>query len=247
MCSAQSDERFLTPQQASRVYDRIGRFQDWQAIYEGRAIRQLIKLGSFNSAKSVFEFGCGTGAFAAKLLRTCLPSDCRFVGIDVSPRMVQIATSRLEMWAGRAVIRLSDGSPRLHEPDGAFHRFVSNYVFDLLPPDYAAAIISEAHRVLSDRGKLCLVSLGHGTSGLSRIVAALWERVWKCKPELVGGCRPVDLRMLLTPTRWSIDHFKAVVAFGTPSEVLVASRCQGNAAVGAKVRSTVQAGGPELK
>lgn len=206
------------------MYDRIGRLQDWQAVYEGRAIREVIRLGSFDSAKSVFEFGCGTGAFAAKVLRTCLPPACRYVGIDVSPRMVRLATSRLKAWAGRTAIRLSDGSPRVHEPDGAFDRFVSNYVFDLLAPEYAAAIISEAHRVLSGSGKLCLVSPGCGTSGLSRIATILWERLWRLKPELVGGCRPVDLRSLLMPGQWSIDHHSRVVAFGITSEVVIASR-----------------------
>jgi ubiquinone/menaquinone biosynthesis C-methylase UbiE len=222
---AQSGGRFLTPEQASRVYDRIGRLQDWQAVYEGRAIREVIRLGSFDSAKSVFEFGCGTGAFAAKLLKTSLPAGSRYVGIDVSPRMVRLATSRLKTWAGRAAVRLSDGSPRIHELDSSFDRFVSNYVFDLLAPEYAEAIISEAHRVLSSDGKLCLVSLGCGTSGLSRIATMLWERVWRLKPELVGGCRPVDLCTLLTPGQWSIDHHRKLVFFGLASEVIVASRC----------------------
>ncbi len=157
--------------------------------------------------------------------------------------MIRLATSRLRRWQGRALVTLSDGSSRLHEPDGAFDRFVSNYVFDLLAPEYAAAIVVEAHRILSSGGKLCLVGLGRGTKGLSRIVTALWDTMWRLKPELVGGCRPVDLRMLLTPTRWSIDHFKAVVTLGVPSEVLLASP----RLLGAKVRSTVQAGRPELK
>jgi len=222
---AKSGGRFLTPEQASRVYDRIGRLQDWQAVYEGRAIREVIRLGSFDSAKSIFEFGCGTGAFAARLLKNCLPPACRYVGIDVSPRMVRLATSRLKTWAGRTSVGLSNGSPRVHEPDGAFDRFVSNYVFDLLAPEYAAAIISEAHRVLSSCGKLCLVSLGCGTSGLSRIATVLWERVWRLKPELVGGCRPVDLSSLLMPGQWSIDHRRKFVSFGVASEVIVASRC----------------------
>jgi len=221
---AQSGGRFLTPEQASRVYDRIGRFQDWQAVYEGRAIREVIRLGSFDSATSIFEFGCGTGAFAAKLFRTCLPPVCRYVGIDVSPRMVRLATRRLQAWAERTAIRLSDGSPCAHEPDGAFDRFVSNYVFDLLAPEYAAAIICEAYRVLKSSGKLCLVSLGCGTSGLSRIATVLWERVCRLKPELVGGCRPVDLRSLLMPDLCSIDHHEKLVSFGITSEVIVASR-----------------------
>ncbi len=224
MTDTHSSGRYLTPEQASRAYDRIGRFQDWQAVYESRAIRELIRLGSFNSAKSVFEFGCGTGAFAVKLLKAYVSPECRYVGVDVSPRMLALSASRLKTWAGRAETKLVHGSPRLHEPDGAFDRFVSNYVFDLLAPEYAATIISEAHRILSSGGKLCLVSLGRGTSGLSRIVTALWETVWRLKPEFVGGCRPVDLRNLLRPGDWYIDHHRSVASFGIMSDVLVASR-----------------------
>lgn len=222
MRGAKSSGRLLTPEQASRVYDRIGRLQDWQ-IYESQAIREQIRLGSFGTARSLFEFGCGTGAFAAKLLKTSLRRDCRYVGIDVSRTMVRLAASRLTPWSERATIRLSDGSSCLNEADNTFDRFVSNYVFDLLPAEYALAIIAEAHRVLCDNGKLCVVSLGYGTSGFSRIVTALWDRAWRCKPEIVGGCRPVNLRRLLD-AQWSIEHYTKVVSFGISSDVLVASR-----------------------
>jgi ubiquinone/menaquinone biosynthesis C-methylase UbiE len=205
------------------VYDRIGRFQDWQVLYEGPALRQLLQNGDFSTAKSVFEFGCGTGAFAAKLM-TIAPADCRYVGIDVSPKMTRLAASRLKPWADRATIRLSDGSLTLPEGGGAFDRFVSNYVFELLSPDYAVKVLAEAHRILSLNGKLCLMSLGCGTSGLARFVTALWEAVWRRKPEFVGGCRPSDLSTLLSSDKWSIDHHSSVLSFGITSEVLVASR-----------------------
>ncbi|HEX6821901.1 MAG TPA: class I SAM-dependent methyltransferase [Candidatus Sulfotelmatobacter sp.] len=224
MAKEQSSGRFLTPEQASRVYDRIGRFQDWQAVYEARAIRELIRMASLDESKGVFEFGCGTGAFAASLLKSCLPPDCRYIGIDIAPRMVRLATTRLQPWGERAKIKLSDGSSRLHEPDETFDHFVSNYVLDLLAPEYASAIIFEAFRVLRNRGRLCLITLGHGRSGVQRLVTELWERIWRLKPEIVGGCRPVDLRRLLAAQEWSIDGYKVVTAFGITSEVLVASR-----------------------
>jgi ubiquinone/menaquinone biosynthesis C-methylase UbiE len=171
----------------------------------------------------VFEFGCGTGAFATKLM-TIVPADCRYVGIDVSPKMTRLATARLKRWADRATVKLSDGSPALPEADGAFDRFVANYVFELLSPDYAAAVLAEAHRILSPNGKLCLVSLGCGTSGPAGFVTTLWKAVWKWKPALVGGCRPSELRALLAPDKWSIDPLSKVVSFGVTSEVVVASR-----------------------
>lgn len=223
MSRSPSKERYLTPQEVRRVYDRIGRFQDWQAFYEGPALRELLRSGDFASANSVFEFGCGTGAFAAKLM-TIMSADCRYVGIDVSPKMTRLATSRLKPWAARATVKLSDGSAVLSEADSAFDHFVSNYVFELLSPDYAAKILAEVHRILSSKGKLCLVSLGCGTSGFAGLLTALWEAAWKWKPALVGGCRPTELRTLLDPAQWSIDHLRTVVSFGVPSEVLVASR-----------------------
>ncbi len=174
-------------------------------FYEGPAMRELIRLAGFHSAKSILEFGCGTGALAARLIKI-VPKDCRYVGIDVSPTMVRLAASRLTNWTERATVILSSGSPTLPEPDGAFDHFVSNYVFDLLAREYASSVLAEAHRVLCVGGKLCLVSLGRGTSGLSRTVTGLWEAVWKYNPEWVGGCRPSDLTALLKPNKWSINH-----------------------------------------
>lgn len=223
MLSVDSNRRFLTPQQASRVYDRIGSFQDWQ-FYEGKPVRELVRLGSFHSAKAVFEFGCGTGAFAKMLLMTQLPPDSRYVGVDVSPRMIQLATSRLARWAGRAEVTLSNGSPQLGEPDGTFDRFVSNYVFDLLAPQFAANLIGEAYRILRPGGKLCLVSASRGRSGLSRTLTKLWETVWQRKPEWVGGCRPIDLRQIVPAEKWTIEHHESVVSLAITSELLVASR-----------------------
>lgn len=226
MAAPPTDGRYLTPLEARRVYDRIGRFQDWQAFYEGPAVRELIHLGGFHSAKSVLEFGCGTGAFAARLMKI-VPKDCRYVGIDLSPIMTRLATSRLTNWTGRATVILSNGSANLPEADGAFDYFVSNYVIDLLAREYATAVLAEAQRVLCVGGKLCLVSLGRGTSGLSRTVTGLWETVWKYKPQWVGGCCPSELTTLLKPNQWSIDHHSKVVSFGITSEVVVASRRQG--------------------
>ena len=224
MNDSDSPGRVITPQEARRVYDRIGRFQDWLAFYEGPAVREMLGFAAFHSAKSVLEFGCGTGAFGAKLMEI-VPADCRYVGIDISPNMVRIARSRLAKWAGRTTIHLTEGSPHMPESDGAFDRFVSNYVFDLLAPEYIAAVLDEAHRVLTANGKLCVVSLGHGSTGLSRIVTSVWEAVWKRKPEWVGGCRPLNLRRLLPPRAWKIEHHATVVAFGVASEVLIACPC----------------------
>lgn len=70
-------ERFLTAAQARGVYDRIGRGQDVQAVFEHRAISDLLAHADVEHAHAVFELGYGTGALAERLLRRYLPADSR--------------------------------------------------------------------------------------------------------------------------------------------------------------------------
>ena len=102
--------RFLGPVEAPRVYDRIGRFQDWQVIWEGRAIRELLRFAAFDSAKAILELGCGTGPLASKMMRIG-SEDRRYVGIDISPKTIRISGPRLAPWSGRASVKLTDGAP----------------------------------------------------------------------------------------------------------------------------------------
>ena len=160
--------RGSTIPEARRFYDRFGRLQDVQVLYEGRALRWLEEAGRFEAARAVFEFGCGTGAFARRLLERRLPEDARYVGVDVSETMVRIARRRLRPWRERAEVRLVSGELPLEEPGGAYDRFVSNYVLDLLAEHEISGALSEAHRILRPDGLLCLASLTYGATSAAR-------------------------------------------------------------------------------
>ncbi len=211
----------FTVDQARAFYDRFGRKQDWQSFYEDPAINRLIQHGRFGQARRVLEFGCGTGRFAQRLLREVLPVDCTYLGIDVSSTMIGIANDRLRQWRSRAEVRLSDGSGRLEEADRSVDRFVSNYVFDLLSREQIDGVLAQAHRVLVPEGLLCLVGLTHGCGSFSRLLSALWERIYSFSPALLGGCCPLDLREFLS-TGWRIQYFDRVTSFGITSQVLTA-------------------------
>jgi hypothetical protein len=109
--------RYLTAEQTRSVYDRIGRIQDLQAVYEHRAITALLAHADLAHAHAVCEFGHGTGALAERLLRDHLPRDARYSGIDISPRMHDLATRRLTAYAGRVELRLGNALPDLPYPD----------------------------------------------------------------------------------------------------------------------------------
>lgn len=217
----------LDHDQARRVYDRIGRLQDSQAFYEDRAVDLLIREGRFASSLRVFEFGCGTGRVAHRLLTEVLPAEATYLGIDLSPRMIALATERLAPFGARAQVKLSEGAPPTEEPPGGFDRFVSTYVFDLLSEEDIRAVLAAAHRLLEPGGLLCVCGLSSGSDALSRGVAQVWSAVHRVSPSLLGGCRPIELAAFLTADHWNVTHRESVSAFGVPSEVVVAERIAG--------------------
>lgn len=216
--------RTLSRPEARRVYDRIGAWQDSQAFYEDRAVAILLEHGEFASARRVFEFGCGTGRFAARLFSEFLPEDARYRGVDLSPTMVGLARQRLAPYGSRAEVLLTDGSPPSAEPAASYDRFVSNYVLDLLSEPDIAAVVREAHRILEPGGLLCLSGLSTGSGPLPRLLSRIWAGIHALRPALVGGCRPLDLLAWLPSEHWRVRHHAHLAPFGVPCEAAVAER-----------------------
>lgn len=214
----------LTRAEARAFYDRFGSKQDGQAFYEDAAVHDLVAHAEFEKATAVFEFGCGTGRFAERLFTAHLSPTARYIGRDISTTMVDLARTRLERFGDRAELRVSDGAPHIDAADASVDRVVSTYVLDLLTPEDIACMISEARRVLTSEGRLCLTGLTRGTTPVSRIVIWLWTRLHHWRPELVGGCRPLALRDYLPARDWRIVHRNVVVAYGIPSEIVVAQK-----------------------
>ena len=94
----------FTPDDARRFYDRFGSRQDTQGFYENPALDDLVKYADFEHARSVLEFGCGTGSFARRLLETNLPVKAHYLGLDISGTMIGLATRRLEPWQDRTEV-----------------------------------------------------------------------------------------------------------------------------------------------
>src|SRR5215472_1798382 len=218
------DGRVLTHEQAQAFYDWMGHKQEWQAFYEAKATRELIVHASFETAQAVFEFGCGTGALAERLLTSHLAPSARYVAVDSSTTMIRLAKTRLARFGNRMTVEQTNGSLQLEAESSSCDRFVSTYVADLLSTSDIAALFSEAHRLLVPGGRLCLVSLTTGTGLFSRLVMSAWARLHRLAPTLVGGCRPLQLQALLEGRSFQVEYVRTVVAFGIPSEVVIAKR-----------------------
>jgi ubiquinone/menaquinone biosynthesis C-methylase UbiE len=209
----------LTASEAQAFYDRFGKKQDSQSFYENLGLEDLIAHADFYDAQKVFEFGCGTGIFASRLLGEHLTSSARYCGCDVSPTMVSLATQQLSSYSERAKVVRSDGSIRFPLSDHSVDHVISTYVLDLLSEEDILLVFFEAHRVLTLEGKLCLISLTKGVTFLSKIVSFIWMKVFRLRPTLVGGCRPILLESYFDQELWRLMYQKVVTPFGIPSEV----------------------------
>lgn len=214
----------FSPHDAKKFYDWFGPKQDLQAFYENPPINDLIAHADFELARAVFEFGFGTGWLAERLLSCHMPSDASYAGIDISTTMFRLAEKRLIPWRERIAITVADGTKGIDRPNESFDRFVSAYVLDLLSPENIRNALTEAYRILIPGGLICLVSLTRGITAWCRFVTRVWEFAYRKRPQLVGGCRPVELREYLDPQLWRTEYRNTVCSFGITSEIVVASR-----------------------
>src|SRR5688572_587336 len=100
----------LTHAEAKAVYDRFCAKQDAQAWYEDPAVERMLEHAAIGEARRVFEWGCGTGRLAKRLLES---SAIEYVGVDLSDTMVSLATERLAPFGARARVVKIDGEPRI--------------------------------------------------------------------------------------------------------------------------------------
>ncbi|HSW11458.1 MAG TPA: class I SAM-dependent methyltransferase [Solimonas sp.] len=214
----------LSHQQARQAYGLLAGVLSVATRYEALATRRMIEHARFGSARSVFEFGCGTGHFGNELLTHHLPADARYTGVDLTPRMIALSRKRLARFGVRAKLHQSDGGPPADEQARSHDRFVSNFVLDLLPEVEIEAVLAAAHRMLADDGLLCLASLAPGRGFASRRIMRVWEAIYRVTPAVVGGCRPLQLRTLLPDSRWRVLHNEVVGPLGIPLEVVVAAK-----------------------
>ena len=135
--------------------------------------------------------------------------------------MVDLAKHRLEAYAGRAQVVLSDVAVHFPFPDHLVDCIVSSYVLDLLSEADIRHFLSEAHRTLTPGGRVASLAL-LGALAFHRELYRLYGRqVPPCVPTIVGGCRPIDLASFIDERQWRIMHRRVLTPFGVPSEVLI--------------------------
>jgi ubiquinone/menaquinone biosynthesis C-methylase UbiE len=211
--------RGLSHADVETFYDAFGARQDGAGYYEDVTLAELTRFAKFESGTSIAEFGCGTGRFAAEMLRV---NNASYWGCDVSATMVQLSRTRMAEFGRRVTLWKSSGETKLPLQDESCDHFISTYVLDILSAQEIEAVLGEAKRILKPDGLLCLTGLTHGKGLFSKAWTALWNLRFDLNPKWVGGCRPVALTEFLEA--WDVVHHNVVTVRGISSEVAIAKK-----------------------
>ena len=212
----------------STFYNWFGRLQDLFGFYETAPVDFMINACDIQPDSEIFEFGFGTGYLAQELLSKYPQST--YSGVDISKTMHQLATAKLTQFdAERTDLQLAMDTLGVIEalPNGSIDRFISAYVFDLLPKTMMKDVIQKLQRKLRKDGKICLVSLTKNVDDnnvLTRMVLNGWNTVSRFCNICLGGCRPINLRYPFEVQRTTFDVIvdTVQVSYGVPSQILIA-------------------------
>ena len=214
--------RLLSRDEVRSVYDAFGARQDSQGWYEDVPLAELKEHMRFHDAEFVLELGSGTGKLAHEIVTELTPAGTNYLGLDVSPVMVNLARNRLRH-CGNAFAVVGDVRAPLPLADGSVSHVVAAYVLDIFSEEDIRSIYREVGRVLRPGGLFGAVSLSTGGNLWSQMASRVWSFVHTMRPQAVGGCRPVEL-LACVPDGFDVAHSCKKIGGGIPSEVVVARK-----------------------
>ena len=199
------------------VYRKIAPTYDlWGRLTETKARDRCLQLAAIRDGEDVLEVAVGTGLAFEKILQ--LNRTGHNEGIDLTDAMLERAEQKASR-SGCKNYRLRVGDAyKLDFPDDSFDVLVNNYMFDLLPESDFPRILAEFRRVLRPGGRLAMVNMTNGEKWYN----GLWQRIYRIKPALLGGCRGVSLLDHLERSGFTALHREYVSQMTFPSEVVYA-------------------------
>jgi ubiquinone/menaquinone biosynthesis C-methylase UbiE len=174
--------------QVADIYRKIAPSYDlWSWLTESKARDRCLELAAIQNGEAVLEVAVGTGLAFERILQGNRSG--RNEGIDLTEAMLIRAKKKAaKSGSTNYRLRVSDAYG-LDFPDDSFDVLINNYVFDLLPKQDFLTVLEEFKRVLRPGGRLAMVNMTKG----ERWYNGIWERIYRIKLALLGGCRGVLL------------------------------------------------------
>ncbi|MDP2042484.1 MAG: methyltransferase domain-containing protein [Algoriphagus sp.] len=153
-------------------------------------IRQsLIQELNPSEGEYILEFGFGTGSNLIMLSQ--INPYTKYFGLDIDPKMKDIAEKRFQKHSTSASLELYDGG-RFPFEDESFDKVFSCLVFHQLDRTSKQLCLKELYRVIKQKGMLIIADFGKASSQLMRVCFLTIQLLdgWKSTRENVKGLLP---------------------------------------------------------
>lgn len=202
-------------------FDKVAWWLNLANFLDAGAYRYFAHVASLQQATDIFELGPGLGTFAMRILRQ---SDVprRWVLAEASKRLCSILMNNLTIHDSRAELFYVDKHPPFPYPDHSFDRVVACFVLDCMDRQTQIRYIAEAHRLLRTGGSLCIMSVTHGTTRLSRLIMGLGNILSSVSPALTLGASFLEVSPSIDTKRWRIVMNNVIVSMGFTTRIIIA-------------------------
>ncbi len=119
------------------------------------AVRDLLDMGDLPRARTVVEFGIGTGVYTSEVLKR-LPPDATFLAFEIDPDLASAAAARLDDPRLRVINDSAENVENYLEGTQADF-IVSSVPFTSLPVDVRHSLLDAARRALAPDGRMLVL------------------------------------------------------------------------------------------
>ena len=168
--------------------------------------------------ETVLDVGCGLG-YALEVLAERVGPGGHAIGVDVSDRMIEFATERIDGagFGDRTTLHRLDARDLAPIGDGSVDAATLTFTLEVLPPEHRPAVLAECRRVLDAEGRLGVLAIASEDS----LAVSLYERANRIVPGLVDS-RPIDAAAVLTANGFSVETVERHRVGRLPVDLVVA-------------------------
>lgn len=168
------------------------------------------------SGERMLEIGFGPGEGLAALAQA-VGDRGKVYGLDISPKMLRVAKSKLDRrgLARRVELEIGDGAD-LPFGKGVFDGVFLSFVLELFDTPEIPEVLAECARVLRPDGRISVVSLAKPEDPAHPgMMTRLYEWAHKKAPGLID-CRPIFVEAALEEAGFEVTRQKRSSMWGIP-------------------------------